>query len=96
MEFSARYPTTNLHVEYMRPDKIYDAVRDDIADLGLVSYPISSREIAAIRRFQKINRVPDDQAANGIVIIAPAIGLPHEFRRGFSAAGGRWRVASGG
>jgi len=47
-EFSARYPTTTLHVEYMRPDKIYDAVRDDAADLGLVSYPCPSREIAAL------------------------------------------------
>lgn len=47
-EFSARYPTSNLHVEFMRPDKIYDAVRDDTADLGLVSYPEASREIAAI------------------------------------------------
>jgi DNA-binding transcriptional LysR family regulator len=47
-EFAARYPTTNLQVEFMRPDKIYDAVRDDTADLGLVSYPDSSREIAAI------------------------------------------------
>jgi DNA-binding transcriptional LysR family regulator len=47
-EFAARYPTTNLQVEFMRPDKIYDAVRDDTADLGLLSYPESSREIAAI------------------------------------------------
>jgi DNA-binding transcriptional LysR family regulator len=47
-EFEARYPTAQLHVEYMRPDKIYDAVRKDSADLGLVSYPESSREIAAI------------------------------------------------
>src|SRR3954451_4802733 len=47
-EFAARYPTAQLHVEYMRPDKIYDAVRDDAADLGLVSYPESNREIAAI------------------------------------------------
>jgi DNA-binding transcriptional LysR family regulator len=47
-EFTARYPTAALHVEYMRPDKIYEALRDDAADLGLVSYPESSREIAAI------------------------------------------------
>jgi DNA-binding transcriptional LysR family regulator len=47
-EFSTRYPTTNLQVEFMRPDKIYEAVRDDTADLGLVSYPEASREIAAI------------------------------------------------
>jgi DNA-binding transcriptional LysR family regulator len=47
-EFAARYPTAQLHVEYMRPEKVYDAVRRDAADLGLVSYPESSREIAAI------------------------------------------------
>jgi LysR family transcriptional regulator, transcriptional activator of the cysJI operon len=35
-------------VEYMRPDKIYNAVLNDAADLGLVSYPQSSRDIAAI------------------------------------------------
>jgi len=35
-------------VEYMRPDKIYAALRSGQADLGLVSYPESSREIAAI------------------------------------------------
>ena len=47
-EFSRRYPASNLAVEYMRPDKIYSAVVNDAADLGLVSYPESSREIAAI------------------------------------------------
>jgi DNA-binding transcriptional LysR family regulator len=47
-EFSVRYPTAQLQVEYMRPDKVYEAVRSDAADLGLVSYPESSREIAAI------------------------------------------------
>jgi DNA-binding transcriptional LysR family regulator len=47
-EFSLRYPTAQLQVEYMRPDKVYEAVRNDAADLGLVSYPESSRDIAAI------------------------------------------------
>ncbi|PWT98708.1 MAG: LysR family transcriptional regulator [Terriglobia bacterium] len=47
-EFSAKYPTVHLHVEYMRPEKVYEAVLDDSADLGLVSYPEASREIAAI------------------------------------------------
>src|SRR5438552_4428860 len=47
-EFAARYPAANLQVEYMRPDKVYEAVRNDAADLGLVSYPESSREIAAL------------------------------------------------
>jgi DNA-binding transcriptional LysR family regulator len=47
-EFAGRFPTSNLQVEFMRPDKIYDAVRQDTADLGLVSYPEASREVAAI------------------------------------------------
>lgn len=47
-EFAARYPEARLQVEYMRPDRIYDAVRGGTADLGLVSYPESSREIAAL------------------------------------------------
>jgi len=47
-EFAASHPTARLEVEYMRPDKIYAALRSGQADLGLVSYPESSREIAAI------------------------------------------------
>ncbi|HWC95740.1 MAG TPA: LysR family transcriptional regulator, partial [Candidatus Sulfopaludibacter sp.] len=47
-EFSRRYPASNLAVEYMRPDKIYLAVMNDSADLGLVSYPESDRDISAI------------------------------------------------
>jgi LysR family transcriptional regulator, transcriptional activator of the cysJI operon len=47
-EFASRYPTSSLQVEYMRPDRIYESVRADAADLGLVSYPDASREIASI------------------------------------------------
>jgi LysR family transcriptional regulator, transcriptional activator of the cysJI operon len=47
-EFAARFPEAHLLVEYMRPDRIYEAVRDGAADLGLVSYPEESREIAAL------------------------------------------------
>jgi LysR family transcriptional regulator, transcriptional activator of the cysJI operon len=46
--FAARYPAVHLLVEYVRPEKVYEAVLNDTADLGLVSYPQSSREIAAI------------------------------------------------
>jgi DNA-binding transcriptional LysR family regulator len=46
--FAARYPNATLQVEYMRPDKIYEAVMEDRADLGLVSYPEASREIAIV------------------------------------------------
>jgi DNA-binding transcriptional LysR family regulator len=47
-EFAAKHPTGHLHVNYMRPEKVYEAVRNDGADLGLVSYPEMSREIAVI------------------------------------------------
>lgn len=47
-EFTGRYPTARLEVEYVRPEKVYEAVKNDTADLGMVSYPQSSREIAAI------------------------------------------------
>ena len=47
-EFARNHPTGHLHVDYMRPEKIYEAVRNDAADLGLVSYPEPSREIAVI------------------------------------------------
>jgi len=47
-EYSASHPTARLEVEYMRPDKVYAAVSSGEADLGLVSYPESSRELAAI------------------------------------------------
>jgi LysR family transcriptional regulator, transcriptional activator of the cysJI operon len=47
-EFAAKYPAAALHVEYMRPERVYEAVRNDLADLGLVSYPEPSRELAAV------------------------------------------------
>jgi len=47
-QFGARYPNATVSVEYMRPDRIYEAVLQDHADLGLVSYPEASREIAAL------------------------------------------------
>jgi DNA-binding transcriptional LysR family regulator len=47
-EFGTRHPAGRLHVEYMRPERIYEAVREETADLGLVSYPLASRDIAAI------------------------------------------------
>ncbi|HVN07028.1 MAG TPA: LysR family transcriptional regulator [Bryobacteraceae bacterium] len=46
--FEQRHPQAQLHVDYLRPDKIYDAVLADAADLGLVSYPVAKRELAVI------------------------------------------------
>ena len=46
--FSRAYPGANLQVEYLRPEKVYEAVLADRADLGLVSYPESTREITML------------------------------------------------
>jgi DNA-binding transcriptional LysR family regulator len=46
--FSVQHPAAHLQVEYQRPDQVYESVREETADLGLVSYPAASREIAAI------------------------------------------------
>ncbi len=46
--FGAQHPSAHLQVEYQRPEKVYDSVREETADLGLVSYPAASRDIAAI------------------------------------------------
>ncbi len=73
-EFSASHPTARLEVEYMRPDKVYDAVRSGQADLGLVSYPQSSREIAAIAWREEEMRlaVPPAHALAGRQLVSAA------------------------
>jgi DNA-binding transcriptional LysR family regulator len=47
-EFQRRLPSANLEVEYLRPEKIYEYVEADRVDLGLVSYPEATREIAVL------------------------------------------------
>lgn len=47
-QFSGRFPHARLEVEYLRPDKVYERVLSDRADLGFVSYPQTSRQIAAV------------------------------------------------
>lgn len=47
-EFEQLHPETTVHLEFMRPEAIYKAVEEDRADLGLVSYPSSSRELETI------------------------------------------------
>ncbi|HUQ94492.1 MAG TPA: LysR family transcriptional regulator, partial [Bryobacteraceae bacterium] len=47
-QFLSRYPQATLQVEYLRPEKVYEAIRNDSADLGLVSYPLTAKDVAAI------------------------------------------------
>lgn len=46
--FSHRFPSAELIVSYLRPEKVFRAVEEDRADLGLMSYAESTREVAAI------------------------------------------------
>ena len=47
-EFARRWPEAVLRVDYLRPERVYEAVGTDQADLGLVSYPEPTREVAVI------------------------------------------------
>ena len=47
-QFSRRYPNGKLEVEYLRPDRLRQYILDDLADIGLISYPEASKEIQMI------------------------------------------------
>lgn len=47
-DFLGLHPKANVRLEYLHPDRVYQSVEDDLADLGLVSYPRASRGIKAI------------------------------------------------
>jgi len=46
--FEQLYPETDLRIDFGHPDEIYDAVRHDEADLGLVSFPRAGGDLASI------------------------------------------------
>jgi len=46
--FSELHPQAEVDVSYLQPAKVYAAVLEDRADLGLVSYPEPSRELTVI------------------------------------------------
>lgn len=43
--FRARFPGASLEVEYLRPDRVYESVMQETCELGLISYPESTRDI---------------------------------------------------
>jgi DNA-binding transcriptional LysR family regulator len=47
-EFARRYPQARVEVEYLRPEKVYEAVVTDRADLGLLSYPEPTKEVTVL------------------------------------------------
>ena len=66
-EFARRQPEARLEVQYLRPERIYEAVLAGEADLGLVSYPETRRDITVIpwRREEMVLAVaPEHPLAN--------------------------------
>jgi DNA-binding transcriptional LysR family regulator len=47
-EFAARQPESKLEVQYLRPERIYEAVLGGEVDLGLISYPEVRRDLTII------------------------------------------------
>ncbi len=47
-DFLVQHPKANVRLEYLHPHRVFEAVENDLADLGLVSYPKSSRTLTAI------------------------------------------------
>ena len=47
-DFLSQHPKANVRLEYLHPHRVYQSVEDDLADLGLVSYPKSSRTVTAL------------------------------------------------
>jgi DNA-binding transcriptional LysR family regulator len=47
-KFMKSFPTVNVHVEYRRPDLVWDDVLMNIVDLGLVAYPTKDAKLEII------------------------------------------------
>lgn len=46
--FERQCPGVKLHIEYLRPAKVYEAILEDQADLGFISYPEHRRDLTVI------------------------------------------------
>lgn len=73
-EFAARFPHAQLHVDYLRPDKVYESVLADHVDLGLVSYPEVTKDLAVIawREEEMTVAVPPFHPLAGKSVLRPA------------------------
>ena len=47
-QFIKAYPQVNLHLEYSRPNKVYEDVLNHTSDLGIVAYPTARPQIEII------------------------------------------------
>ncbi len=47
-KFLKTYPTVNVHVEYRRPNQVYEDVLGNVVDLGLVAYPVRDPKLEIV------------------------------------------------
>jgi len=47
-DFMRRYPKAKIRLEYLRPNKVIEAVLGAEADLGIISYPLATPDLAII------------------------------------------------
>jgi len=47
-DFMSQYPKAKVRLEYLRPNRVYEAVLDEEADLGIVSYPTATRGLTVL------------------------------------------------
>jgi len=47
-QFISRYPQANIRLEYLQWNKVVDAVIEEDTDLGILSYPKATRQIAVV------------------------------------------------
>lgn len=74
--FGQRYPDAELHVSYLRPERVHQSVLDGQVDLGLVSYAESTRDVVALpwRDEEMVVAVaPDHRLAKQTTIAAEAL-----------------------
>lgn len=68
--FEAAWPHVDVRVDYVHPEDVYDRIRSDKADIGLVSFPEDSSEFATIPwQEQRISLIvhPDHRLAKRVV-----------------------------
>lgn len=47
-EFTRQHPRATVHIEHHHPDRVYELVAEDRADIGLISYAQSTRTVTAV------------------------------------------------
>jgi DNA-binding transcriptional LysR family regulator len=48
-KFLKAYPTVNVHVEYRRPNQVYEDVLGNVVDMGMVAYPVRDPKLEIVQ-----------------------------------------------